>query len=459
MTNSVLLLFQYHVYSSSLEENGSSFFYEQEIEMKMKDDKIIVKQHFSNMPKEKIAITWPIFSENRSCDLSTGGGCDRLSEDLATFQEGEITNQSISFEIPVSEELQDGSIMTDFIAKLDTGAVSYTTLHITDELKRGGMWVSGLPLVGNTSLDLIDYSLSFGSGNITELYWQKEVLPIRYDDNYFTLYSANELSEELLDQLKELHLPNSEHVSVLFGQTKNIGQTSRIVFIDNNDITSVQRDLVVKNVQLSYGFDSDHLLLADVISSYLFDRPIGSEKAVWMYETLNNYFTVEQLANWKSSLEKDKQLDAQKLDQLLSQIIALKTSFFTLNEQSGDDHFPLLFEDSRTVYINELQEEDMTVFFKDGKIFYAAEPLLSNLGYTLNDTEKGLYVQNATRAFRFPVKEPFYVLNEKRYDAMSEPFEKIGQVYYIEEGWMIRLFLLDIDKHEKRINITQSALF
>ena len=72
---------------------------------------------------------------------------------------------------------------------------------------------------------------------------------------------------------------------------------------------------------------------------------------------------------------------------------------------------------------------------------------------------KGLYVQNATRALRFPIKEPFYVLNEKRYDAFSEPFEKIGSVYYVEEAWLIRLFLLDIEKQGKRINITQSAFF
>ena len=32
--NSVLLLFQYHVYSSSLDEQGTSFYYEQEIELK-----------------------------------------------------------------------------------------------------------------------------------------------------------------------------------------------------------------------------------------------------------------------------------------------------------------------------------------------------------------------------------------------------------------------------------------
>ena len=58
---------------------------------------------------------------------------------------------------------------------------------------------------------------------------------------------------------------------------------------------------------------------------------------------------------WKSALENNKQLNAQKLDEILSETIDLKTSFFTLNMQNNAEHFPLLFEDSRNVYINELQ--------------------------------------------------------------------------------------------------------
>ena len=53
VTNSVLLLFQYDAYSSGLEENGQVFFYEQEVEMKVKKDKIVIKQHFNNLPDEE----------------------------------------------------------------------------------------------------------------------------------------------------------------------------------------------------------------------------------------------------------------------------------------------------------------------------------------------------------------------------------------------------------------------
>ena len=75
VVNSVLLLFQYHVYSSSLEEEAQSFYYEQEVELTFKTDRVIVKQHFSQLPQDQLTISWPILSDNRSCDLSTSDSC------------------------------------------------------------------------------------------------------------------------------------------------------------------------------------------------------------------------------------------------------------------------------------------------------------------------------------------------------------------------------------------------
>lgn len=459
VTNSVLLLFQYHVYSSGLEEEGQVFSYEQEIEMKFQTNKISIKQHFSNLPKEQMTISWPISSENRSCELTLTDSCNRISEDLASFKEGETSKQSISYEIPLNDGLKEGQVITGFLAKIEKGRVSNTTLHLTDEVKRGGMWISGLPIIGSASLELIDYTLFLGKGSLSELYWQKEAIPVKYENEYFTVHSNEELSEDVRTLLDQLNIPNSEHITVLFTENKHDVKSSRIAFIHNRDISSVERELIVKNVQAKYGLSLDNPLIAEVLSSFLMDSPIGSEKSKWMYETLKNYFTESQLSNWKSALLKHKKLNAEQIDKILSKIIEYKTSFFALNEQYGDEQFPLLLEDSRTVFIDELPQEKMSVLFKDGKVLFEAKPMLTELGYTLNDTDKGLYVQNATQAFRFPIQEPFYVLNEKRYDAMSEPFERIGSEFYIEEAWMIRLFLLNVEKKEKRIKITQSELF
>lgn len=459
VTNSVLLLFQYDAYSSGLEEDGQAFIYEQEVEMNVKKDKIVIKHHLIHMPNEEITIAWPINSQNRSCLLDANDSCTRLSEDLTRFDAGENSTQTISYDIPLVDGLIDGQIIQDFLVKLDSGGVSHTSLHITDEVKRGGMWVSGLPVIGKTSLDLIDYTLSSGTGSVQELYWQQEVLPIQYTDDYFTVYAPNTMPDEVTNLLEDLKFISKEHLAVLFVENKNNVHASRIAFIQQGDIASIQNELIINNIQAEYDLAPNDQLIAEVLSSFLLEIPVGSAKAIWMYETINNYLTTDQREEFQIALQKNKKLTAAKLDKLLTDVIDLKTSFFVSNIQSGEENFPLLFEDSRPIYIQNLQQEQMKILFKDGMVLYAAEPLLTSLGYTLNNTDKGLYVQNNTRAFRFPIQEPFYVLNKKRYDALSEPFEVIGSQLYIEEAWMIRLFLLNIEKQDKRINISQSAQF
>ena len=135
VTNCVLLLFQYDVYSSSVDEQ--SYAYEQEIELTFQKDKLLVEQHFYNLPQEELTIAWPSLSTNRSCHLEASESCERLHENLSSFTKGDSNQQSISYEIPLDEKWETQNLVQDLSAKLKNGEVTYTTLHITDEGKRG----------------------------------------------------------------------------------------------------------------------------------------------------------------------------------------------------------------------------------------------------------------------------------------------------------------------------------
>lgn len=54
VTNSVLLLFQYDAYSSGLEENGQVFFYEQDVEMKVKRIILLLNNILSIFLRKKL---------------------------------------------------------------------------------------------------------------------------------------------------------------------------------------------------------------------------------------------------------------------------------------------------------------------------------------------------------------------------------------------------------------------
>jgi len=185
---------------------------------------------------------------------------------------------------------------------------------------------------------------------------------------------------------------------------------------------------------------------------------LGSDKAKKMIAVLKNYMNQDQLAVWKKGLEKmeGKEVTTTSLDHLLSESLNLKTSFFDMNANNGQNIAPLLFEDKRPVYINELQQKNLQVIFKDGRILYSVKPILKNLGYTSEVGTHGFYVESDTRSFRFPMDEPFYVYNEHRYDIISQPIEKYGNDYFIEEAWLVRLFLVNVQKSDKRIDINTS---
>ena len=66
-------------------------------------------------------------------------------------------------------------------------------------------------------------------------------------------------------------------------------------------------------------------------------------------------------------------------------------------------------------------------------------------------------MKNASRSFRFP-GEPydFYVYNDLRQDVPGvQPLIKIAGTYYVEEGWLIKLFRTIPEKKEDRIELNE----
>lgn len=459
--NTILLFFQYQVYSSSWSNEQVSYTYAQEVNITYRENRFYVRHHFHSLPDESVKITWPLKSENRACYVEDDESCSRLSKDLISFNKGKATNQTISYEIPVKEPLTEQRLWKGVFAFLSGGSAGASIVHVTDESKAGGMWLTGLPAIGKESLSLVDYTLFNGKGTIGDLYWQKPAFAAVYKDHQLSVYADKPLDDKTKLALANSDFPDSTHIAVIESENGVGLQANRLVFIPTTKLPDFEEEIWVRNVQSQYSFSANTSFSLETIASFLANRPIGSKKGKDMYESLITYMTKSQKEAWVEKLQqwKGQMISPKLLDDLLSDILSVKTSFFQLNEQFANDQFPLLFEETRTVYINEHEKNAMNIIFNDGRVLYSVDPMLTMFGYTMKQGDNGYYIENAAKSFRFPLDEAFYVFNERRYEALSQPIEKLGEAYYIEESWLIRLFLVDIQKEESRINILPSGRF
>lgn len=460
--NTIILVLQYQVYSSDDNEQISSYTFTQEVNVTYREGRLVILHDFFSLPNQAVTIDWPLSSENRGCHIEGDVNCSRLSDDLTKFEKGEASRQTISYEIPVQEPLNNQQLWKDVFAFLSDGKAGSSVVHVTDETKVGGMWLTGLPVIGKKTLSLVDYTLFNGMGAIGDLYWQKEILPTVYKDQQLSLYASQPIEEEVRQALITNNTPEiNQHISVIETINGENLHAHRLVFIPSANLPNFEEELIIRSVKGQYTFSAKSIYSLETVASFLTNQAVGTQKSKAMYESLVAYMTKLQKEEWTSQLfeSKGQTISPELLDEWLTEILSLKTSFFVMNEQSATELLPLLFEETRSIFINELENKDMTIIFSNGRVLYSVKPMLSLFGYEMKETTTSFYIQNAARAFRFPLKEPFYVFNERRYDALSQPIEKIGESYYIEESWLIRLFLIDIQKEENQINISPSTLF
>ncbi|MGX9133554.1 hypothetical protein ACWV26_04095 [Rummeliibacillus sp. JY-2-4R] len=453
--NGIMLTFQYHVYSDQLTEEDKAFHYNQDIDIIYRKGELIVHHHLSSLPKNSVKFIWPTISIKKECSSTDKNNCNRLNKTLTGLKGGSTEEQTVSYVIPVSKKgLQSGKILQDVFLTLEKGSPLHSTLHITDETRSGGQWITGLPEVDSKSLALVQYTMFSGDGPITSLYWQKSKMKKVFTNDQMTLYGNNSISNDLAKSLKDIELMNFEHVAIIETDKKK-KSAGRILFTSEINEKSIEQKVILSQIYQKYKFGTSPSWVPSIVASYLTAHTMGNAKAEKMIDVLNDYMNHDQLATWKKGLEnlQGKEVNTDKLDELLSDSIDLKTSFFKMNANNGSEIAPLLFEDKRPIYLNELHQKNLQAIFKDGRIMYSVKPILKSMGYHSKVGPHGFYVTSESRNFRFPMDEPFYVYNAHRYDIISQPIEKYGNDYYIEEAWLVRLFLVNIEKADSRIDI------
>lgn len=460
--NGLMLTFQYHVFSDKVEDTTQSFKYDQVIDITYRGKKLIVKQTFTNLPETPMNISWPKrHNTGKKCVKDAAGepvDCERIDKTMTQFKKGSATTQQIQYTLPLKKDITSGTLLTNMFATLKHGVVSHTQIHITDENRLGGQWFTGLPRVASKKLALINYSYFNGQGAAYELYWQRNQAKKAFTSKELTVYGRGIVTEKMQKALANTALTSSNHIDII--QSNKIQNGYRILFVKNIKDARLAEKIAVNQVKQNYTFTSTPWL-PSVVASFLTGDKYGNAKTKKMVATLNDYMTDQQRTNFKQRLQgvTGEKISAAKLDRLLSETLGSKTTYFALNA-SRKAIAPLLFEDSRKIFVNKVKQKNMRVILKDGRVLYAAAPLFDTLGYTAKKGTNGYYLHNKAQSYRFPMTSNFYVYNNKRYDIASQPFEVYAGSYYIEETWLMRLFSADIQKGDNRIdiNVPESAL-
>lgn len=449
------LFFQYHAYSSDLETGIGDFHYSQEIEIVYRENSLDIRQHFKNLPNQKVKIKWPEKATNPSCFIENEKSCDRLSDEVSYFAKGETKSQSVSYIIPIEGGLKNKMLLQDVFATLINGEASYSIVHISTDSKINGQWITGLPLVGQQQLSLVNYTMFRGNGTVHDLYWQAGKLKVQEQTPVLSIYAQQAVPNDFLKSLENLQFLNDEHIAIIQEKSPVPVHDERLLFLPTLTAQAVEQEVILSQIKSQYTFVDSPEWLLEVVASYLVNDSIGGDKAKKIVKTLNDYMTDSQQQSWQDKLKKlgDDPISPNTMDEYLSQVLDAKTSYFTLNAALKNGTYPLLFEDSRDVYVNDVLKEDVHVILYEGQALYTADTLLPYLGYTVGEGKNGYYVNSEHRTFRFPKEPGFYVFNQRRYSTISEPIIKIADQYYVEEAWLQRLFLVELQKKEERIQV------
>lgn len=455
--NGLLFFVHYKDSSATIIKNRETTSYHQEIEIVHRANELFIRHHFTDLPPKRLEINWPSASEDRTCHAEDSDSCLRLNEDATAFVEGEETSQSISYRIPKSGD-NAPSFWQSIFAKIHEATPQGTVLHIADEVHEDGMWITGLPQVGNQTLNLVNYTLFSGTGPVADLYWQQQRMASEQSD-YVTVYGDQ--SPEIVEQLDELFSRfKAPHIDIVLNEEDRNIASSRFVITNPMQLNHALQQFAVQQFYTDYADVSVDRFTAEVITALIlgdeFDLGLASQAVSQLTDSLGENQVAQFAARFK-----DKTVDlgeaetiAEVADDLIEEITRYQTAFFTRNSQLEEGFFSFLLESPKKLIVangNPLEKHTMK---KDNKTYYPIKEIMEELAYDVSLNDHSLYIESVEKDYRFPFDSHFYVYNDRRFNTKTISFERINGDVYFEEAAMLRIFQMNIEVSEDEIRLT-----
>ncbi|MDV6376819.1 hypothetical protein ORD22_00890 [Sporosarcina sp. GW1-11] len=455
--NGGLIYLHYSQFANANEENAQLANYRQEIEVINRADGLYIRHHFYNLSAGRYEIIWPKGSIDQGCLTEESESCSRLNESGIAFDEGERGQQSITYKLPKKEPLTGRKLFKNPFVLLKGAKPLTTVFHMTDEQNIGGMWVNGLEQVGIADKERISYRLYRGVGFVNELYWQPQALPIAYSSNKLTVYGEG-IDKEQIDQMESMiEGVGGDHVSVVLSPRNQPLYTQRFVVEKTEHMNQVVKQVARMSVQSRFVLLADEPSMSSMLASLLADQAVGTKAEQGVYNRLKESLTEEQYETFRQKVhyEIGHKLSAEKLDNFLLGITGFESQYFQKTMREQRYSYPFLLLDARKVLVDGELVPKAKVVIQDGKSYYPADLLLMKMGYEVTSNEQSIYIKSPKRNYRFSKIQPFYVMDDRKFDYREKPYTMINQTLYFDENWFRRIFLVLIEKTDESIAVEQ----
>lgn len=411
-----------------------------------------IKQVFSNInDNKKYEAIIPTQAAGVNCLYEDGTPClDELQSPSI-----KVKGTKLQFEYIIKSDPGVALLMNDWLVMMKDINITETRVEIVDQLRRKGTWVAGLPLKGYKQMEAVNYYVFEGMSKNPSLYWQERSLAKLTGQRGIDYYTfSKNLAVYQFDSLENFAM--NQHLSVIMQDGNHVVRGNGIL-LAGNKLTDKEFEQQLAISFLSSKFDPlskiDSWILESLASLVTNQQPENTKSQAIVSE-LKNTLTAEELNGFINSFSSGSStIDHLSLDEYMSSIKGMKTSFFSLNIQEGSGVFPLLFMDTRSVVVNGTEREEIGVVVKGDKKLFPLTLTMDALGFKteLGADMKSLEILSASSSYSFNLENKTFIHNGQSFGLLENPFQNILGNFYLDKHWLNAIFKVSVNENEENI--------
>ncbi|MET3698109.1 hypothetical protein SAMN05877753_10735 [Bacillus oleivorans] len=334
--------------------------------------------------------------------------------------------------------------------------ISETTVEIIEPLPFKGFWTSTAPLFGHTQQETISYYQFQSDKGSVSLFRSEELLQMASIGPIQIFGSGSNGSLEKSEVEKWVEkFPQFGQWNIVFSDLSPAYYTKGLLIVPSTTTSEALRTILIRTY-IKDSFIVDDTLdpsFSGLIASILLEEEIQSESVY--QKLLQNLSEIEREKLQSVVISQfTKTITPAWLDEQIFKIKGLKTTFLT-------DHFEkgikgeLLFFDPRPVTGFNRSEKEILTLIDNGLRYYPLLETMNLIGYEVNQVpkQKLVEIKKEGHIFQFSTDQPILLENDSRYVLTQFPLSYFNNELFMEEGWLRRLFTLDVIMAEDSIHL------